>query len=275
LYHHLSGAPFKQGSAPDLRVCHPRPHRFEVELDLADWSERLTYVCGCYYDIEGTAVLCELLRSGDTVIDVGANVGFLTLVAAATVGPSGRVISFEPNERLARRLRGTLQRNNLRNVVVHTVALGDADGTRFLEVGDHSGTATLRRSATAGEAVKVRRGDTILIDLQQGAPVLLKVDVEGFEERVLLGLDRFLSAGRVLVLVEVTDSWLREDGSSAKSLFDLMRHYRMAAMRPHVDPLSRLRLFPLDGPMDSLFQYDVLFVPPDHVWLERVRQHAR
>src|SRR4051795_62034 len=79
------------------------------------------------------AELARLLRPGDTFYDVGANVGFMTLVGAPRVGPAGRVIASEPIPRLAAVVRANAALNGLAQIQVHELALAAAEGTaRFV-----------------------------------------------------------------------------------------------------------------------------------------------
>ena len=76
-----------------------------MELDLSDDLDRMVYFLGRYYDLDLQLLLDELLRPGDTFINVGANVGYVVLHAASRVGPRGRVIAFEPQPGCCRKLR--------------------------------------------------------------------------------------------------------------------------------------------------------------------------
>ena len=86
-------------------------HGYVMDLDIAKWSQRSTYFLGRYYDLP-TQLLCQAaLRVGDHVVDVGANIGMISLLASAIVGPTGRVDAFEPNPLCAQKIRQTLSRH--------------------------------------------------------------------------------------------------------------------------------------------------------------------
>ena len=84
-----------------------RTRRFGVEVlcDPYVYVHRDGYWCGVFFEEEVEAYMLREVSSGDTVIDVGMNVGHITIPAAALVGPRGRVISFEPNIELVKRVR--------------------------------------------------------------------------------------------------------------------------------------------------------------------------
>lgn len=126
----------------------------------------------------------QYLRPGEVVVDVGANIGVVTLAASVAVGPTGRVIAIEPHPETAGHLRGNIAFNDARNVEVHNVAVGCADGT----VGFSS------RGADDKNCVRWTRGDiqvpiSRLDRLLAGVATihLLKVDVEGYEKFVFEG----------------------------------------------------------------------------------------
>ena len=89
--------------------------------------------------------LRQLLKPGMTFIDVGASVGLYSVVAAHCVGPSGRVVAFEPQQSLAERFWENMRMNRLGNVILEPVALGKAAGASTLfQVSRHDMQATLR-----------------------------------------------------------------------------------------------------------------------------------
>ena len=129
-------------------------------------------------------LLAGLLRSGETVWDVGAHHGFVTLCAARQVGPGGMVHAFEPSASNQAALRRHVRWNRLSNVEIHPYALSDSDGVCCL-----GSTATSKMYALGceGETVAVRRGTTIARDGESAPPTFLKIDVEGAEAAALAG----------------------------------------------------------------------------------------
>ena len=94
-----------------------------MELDLSDDLDRMVYFLGRYYDLDLQLLLDELLRPGDTFI----NVGYVVLHAASRVGPRGRVIAFEPQPGCCRKLRRNLGVNGIEHVDLHNCALGERE----------------------------------------------------------------------------------------------------------------------------------------------------
>jgi hypothetical protein len=111
-----------------------------VALDASDWSSINSYR-GLYERAE-IAVLRAILSPGDTVVDIGANVGYLTMVAARAVGPTGRIVAVEPSPRLVGRLHELAGLAGMPALDVCAVAVGAEPGTAVLRgTGDehHSG----------------------------------------------------------------------------------------------------------------------------------------
>lgn len=269
-YMHLVGSPFRQGGySGKVKKRKVYPHRYEMELSLDDWMERFAYFIGCYYEIDATATILSLLRRGDYFIDVGENLGFLTLTASQKVGREGKVIAFEPLEPTANRLNQTLFNNKIDNVTVRQHALGDVEAEATLDLTTHSGTASLRHSGASGTKVKVLRGDDVINDLPEDIWVFAKLDVEGYELRVLKGFQSLIKRPRTGFLVEVTDSWLKDTGGSADELFALMLGNGFKSYIPKLTALSKFILQPIEHPINERFQYDVVFLRSEDGWLTR------
>lgn len=136
------------------------------------------------------SIFRRLLREGDTVIDVGANVGTLTLTASRIVGPTGEVYSVEAHPRTHKYLLGNLQLNHVSNVETFNVACGAETGTITFSDGTLDDQNAV---STEGIRIPIRRLDDLIVDPETQEIALLKVDVEGFEKFVLEGASNLLS----------------------------------------------------------------------------------
>jgi len=139
---------------------------------------------------DDAAFFREYLRAGDTVIDAGANVGSLSLLAATIVGESGRVLAVEPHPRIFGFLRQNLALNRAANVRAENTALGEAAGELVFSDTRADDENSVQRSGP-GIRVPVTTLDLLAADLGQVA--LLEIDVEGFEISVLQGAAGVLS----------------------------------------------------------------------------------
>lgn len=213
--------------APICRV-RGKLHGYEMEVDLSNWSERYTYFLGRYYDLPTQLLLLAYLKPGDRFVDVGANIGMITLLAARLVGPTGRVDAIEPNPLCAARIRRSLVENGVTWAHVHAVGLGDRSGLLELNVVDgHTGAGTFahldprEHNVTARLPVRVVRGDALL---DPSRPIhCIKIDVEGYECHVLAGLENTIASNRPLVVTEAIALQLARCGRRLEHLFGLMR----------------------------------------------------
>lgn len=209
--------------------------RFGVNVlcDPYVYVHRGGYWCGVFFEEEVEAYIARELKPGDTVIDVGMNVGHVTIPAAVLVGSQGKVIAFEPNIDLVRRVQALADSQNLRQVSIMPFGLGAVDGTFDLRMEPaHSGGATFRCSSAPNDEFsvilqcEVRVGDSALRDQNFEGRVFLKMDVEGFEVQALEGLNETLS--RVdHAIIEVSPEWLTTTG--VKRIFEIMSQHGLRA----------------------------------------------
>lgn len=162
------------------------------------------------YERDGVRLLRRQLAPGGSFVDVGANVGALTLVAARLAGPGGRVLAAEASGRLFAYLAGNVRRNRLGNVLLRRCAVQDRDGGRrdFYDAPPrHFGMGSLApQFGRAPAAVPARTLDSLLGEAGFGRVDLLKVDVEGYEASVFRGAAGLLGGPRPpLLLFEFCD----------------------------------------------------------------------
>ncbi len=173
----------------------------------------------------GTRMLVSrTLESGNTFVDVGANLGIMTLAAARAVGPKGKVIAFEPFEQTKRLLERTVWANGLGQMVtIHHAAVSDHEGTHEFHVGPTCGHNSLFPLASSGiptPGVK-ETGTTVTVNLvrldqvlSETAPVhLLKIDAEGAELEVLESAAKIIrSQPEISLIVEFGPGHLKRRG---------------------------------------------------------------
>jgi FkbM family methyltransferase len=155
------------------------------------------------YEPEHTAIFVERIGHGATVVDVGAHVGYYTLLAARLTGGAGSVIAFEPDPANCAVLRRHVKINGYRNVAVEQAAVADRNGSEEFTFGRGSGTGHLGVDGSADRPTVVV--PTLDLDSYLGSrearPSFIKIDAEGAEVRVLRGASRVLKEHRpVLVL---------------------------------------------------------------------------
>jgi FkbM family methyltransferase len=157
------------------------------------------------YDRPESALMKQHLRQGNVCFDIGAQAGYHTLYASSRVGPSGRVVAFEPVPKNVANIKKHVAMNHLANVTVVEAAISDFDGVSHFDYGRSSVAGHL---AADGE-LTVR---TISLDheIESGAlpePDYIKIDAEGAELRILQGARRLLARRHPTLSVE-THQWL-------------------------------------------------------------------
>ena len=156
------------------------------------------------------SALTSELRPGATFFDIGANVGFMTLIAARLVGPSGRVLAFEPVPANAAAIRENVALNGIDWVEVHETAIARSTGNASLIISDVSAfsrLATVNVPTGARESIEVpvTSIDEFLAGGGHPAPDVVKIDVEGAELEVIEGMRRTLAEHHPVLLCEVHD----------------------------------------------------------------------
>jgi FkbM family methyltransferase len=160
------------------------------------------------YDLSVSEILARLIEPGDTVVDAGANVGYMTLLAGIAAGPAGRVVSWEPHPELfsvlqqnvtsLRRLQGAA------HVDIRNAALGQTSGSAELVIPPHmeanDGVAYIGERGGSATSVTVTL-ETIDEVIGTTPIVVMKLDVEGTELAVLTGSRRALDASRIRHIV--------------------------------------------------------------------------
>jgi FkbM family methyltransferase len=150
------------------------------------------------YEFRKQLVLTRLISRGATVYDIGAHVGFHTLLTSRIVGPSGRVCAFEPLPRNLHYLRQHLALNGVSNVRVVEAAVADrATDEAFSDDGSYMG----RLRPGGNRVVKTVAVDPLVRDGTLPPPDYVKIDVEGAELRVLNGMRDTLATYRPLILL--------------------------------------------------------------------------
>ena len=153
------------------------------------------------------AILAERLQPGDVFYDLGANLGFFSLLAARIVGSTGKVFSFEPDGQVVERLRRNAERNCFSNIVVVEMGVWSTSGTlNFVSSGFSSpdrgvGTFLPVDASTVGIPARCISLDDFVQDAP--APRAIKCDVEGAEIEVFRGAENLLRTHRPWILCEL------------------------------------------------------------------------
>ena len=231
----------------------PRSHVFKSILPVGDYEPALARFCLQHLDPERDA------------LDVGANVGLYTVLMARHLRPGRRVLAVEPTANALRRLHANLARNGVggERAEVFEGVVSDREGTLTLHTiegrEEYSTIGEMSHPYTEGVAYASVEVPATTLDALVAArgldPGFMKVDVEGAEAAVFGGATAVLSGPRPVVLSELSDHMLRQNGSSAAAIVQLFeRHdYRV------IDPMRP------DRPAGQKRFGDILCVPRERL----------
>lgn len=225
------------------------PWGMDLTVNPQEGVGRSIYITGTH-DLPAVEAVFRLLSVGDTAVDVGANIGFMTAAMVKAVGPSGTVMSFEPHPAIFRALEENVSKwRDMAKIHIHRVACSEEDGRAFLYIpedfGGNEGTATLLNctNAKAQHSVNTIRLDSFLANT--GLIKLAKIDVEQHELSVLRGAGALIAAHKIVnILFEdhiaypsPVRRFLAENGYT---LYRLHRSFRSPVLLPpDVVPESR------------------------------------
>jgi FkbM family methyltransferase len=208
---------------------------FQVRSSLADVSFRmdevdavsLIFAIRGFFDWQNVVIAGALCTAGDTIVEVGANLGTETLLFSRIVGPTGRVVAFEPVPDNMATLRRQIALNRITNIDLRGCAVSDHAGKLRFVLGpsrDNTGQGRLAGGAgddgTGGardQVESVIEVETVVLDELHASgalpsPRLIAIDVQGAELLVLRGADRILRETRPAVIFEVERELLAEHG---------------------------------------------------------------
>lgn len=231
----------KEGEVTVALPCGAR-----MTLDLGEHVQQWIYYFGAYEE-RLLAWVRAYLRPGMTFVDAGAHVGQYTVTAARAVGPKGRVHAFEPGRANFERLEKNIALNGFQNVKANRLALDETPGEveLFEPSSGNTGENSLYRFSPEMRCVRVPSvslDDYLASKHDWGTDrvSLVKIDVQGAEERVVRGARETLIRDRPAIVCEFEERWLRGLGSSTE---ELLRRFEDFGYQPFV--LRRKGLKPL------------------------------
>lgn len=221
-------------------------------LIVADLHTPMGLILYRYGHHEPDIELCSrLLSPGDIFVDGGANVGLYTLVAAERVGPTGKVIAFEPGRDVRLSLLENVVLNKLGQVQVLPFALSSQQGEASFRVFGIGGAGLNHLAPGDGEAgdletVLLTTLDTVVVGDDRRRLALIKLDLEGAEHAALLGARALLRDRRPDLILEIEPSHLARMGSTAGDVSTLLRELGYSFFKVRADGPSDLSLSLVD-----------------------------
>lgn len=198
---------------------------FKLVLNIDDWIQHNIYFLGGYEEAELKAVE-KLINKGSYFIDVGSNIGLFTLHASAFVAETGRVISFAPGAASFSSLQEHIKLNELQNVTIEKMALGNRIGKVRLYYNDREknlGMASLQpQESIESEEVEISTLDDYLEENPCKQIDFIKIDAEGYEYEVVKGMKKTLFAYKPNLLIEILDEQIPTENSQVLQIFGFL-----------------------------------------------------
>ena len=213
---------------------------FKIKVNLTDRSIGIPILEG-KYELEETNFIKSHVKAGDHVLDIGANIGYFSLVMADLVGEKGRVDAFEPLPFLYSLFEDSIRKNDLANrVVLNKKVLSSKDGLVSLCAANFGETPNNGGAHLSSEAESLPMGhavyecDAVRLDsLHFDSPVsFIKLDVEGAEPLVMKGAEICLQNHKPTILSEIHKEQLhRVSGTSSRDFMRMMKDYGYSAYK--------------------------------------------
>ena len=167
------------------------------------------------------------LKKGDIVIDIGANIGTITITSAIKVGNTGKVYSVEAHPKIFQYLKGNIKQNNLTNVKLFNFAVGDKTGSVMFSNLASDGQNKIIDNKNGSKIPLVKIDD---MDIKESSIDLLKIDVEGYEKFAFLGSENTLKK-TACVHFESVPKHYENYGYSFFDIYNILNHHNFKLFR--------------------------------------------
>ena len=255
----LSFSMCKNGILLILKMKNPK---FFIKLDIRDRIQFITYIDGKYTEPDTQALFRNLIEPKSCIVDIGANIGYYSLMAAA-ISPDSEIFAFEPLPKNVTAFKENISLNNYSNIHVEEVALSDEDGIgalTLMHTDTESGWAHLlaKLPDDSGKYLKVKRFklDTICKTLKIPSVDILKIDVEGHDFQVIKGAGQTLGApGKRHCIIEFNDYDFQNHGIISQGIDEFLKEkgYKLFSIKKNgkITPIDK----PFGGSKEMNFYY--------------------
>ena len=210
---------------------------FRMHVDPTDFAVGHTIARTGIYEPDVSATVRQVLRTGQCFVDIGANIGWFSLLGASLVGPTGLVVAIEPNPRNVALLEHSAKENGFHNIEVVAVAVAETAGTVALETDGSNGRIIAiqgppAQPVEASYVVAAYPLDTVLAGAGVGRVDAIKMDVEGAEPLVLRGAAATIARDRPVLSTEFYPQALESSVSAPEAYLAELRRlgYRLSVI---------------------------------------------
>ncbi len=231
----------------------------KYDLDLNEEIDNSIYYQGCFEPMT-VRLIEKYVKSGMTVVDIGANVGCHTLRFAKQVGPSGKVIAFEPTKYAYEKLQKNVALNLLKNITVEKTALSD-EAAKSRTVNFKSSYPLDNKVKRAKDTIDFTTLDDYVAGHNVGKVDVIKLDVDGYEYKIIRGALETIKADKPIIITELGVSTLKKAGDDANELVDTLagigyRFYSDKNQAEFTDKNKMIASIPAEGTINVLCMAD-------------------
>lgn len=214
-----------------------------------------------YFENDEIVILKRFVKKLDTVIDIGANIGYHTIMLSDLVGAGGEVYSVEPYSKNYEILKKNIILNKLRNVYADKLCIGEKDGEIGIRIyDDYAFNSILNinriKKLDIKEKTRMLTLDKFVDDRNIRKLDFIKMDVEGYEYMILKGAEKTLSKYKPLILCEIYDENIRPLNISVSDVIGILLKYKYSCFGIY----PRAKLIP-EKLKRSYTTYNFLFIP--------------
>jgi len=195
-------------------------------------SERAKFIG--YYEYQKTNLFKKIVKPGMTILDIGTNKGYYSLLSAKIMDDKGEILSFEPHPENCYWIKKSISVNGYKSIKLFQIALFNKNGEMRLFEGAKSGHHSLVRNKDLGSiTIQTKKLDAILAEEKIIKVDLIKIDVEGAEIQVLDGANKLLAKQSPKLLIDIHDI-------DRKKLFRTLEKFGYIIFDYHSDKLVKI-----------------------------------
>lgn len=252
--HRLFYILFKKGylTNNETSIVKPLQGNFNIQCDTNTWIGAQIVYLGEYEDyIKDT--FKKYISKNDTVLDIGANIGFHTLYFSELVGDTGKVIAFEPVPSTFNQLIKNISLNRYHNITPLNIALSNRNEDLFIHVNDADNNPGANNLFNLGDTkIECKKGDDII---NENKIDFIKIDVEGYELYALEGLQRTIEKQKPKIVFEFDKNYQLKTHTNPIAIFDFLKQFNYTFFEIKRNKITEINQF------KNLISTDILALP--------------